>query len=736
MYRQIALITLLLFCGAGAADPLPRPPALQPAVDFWTRVYSEVSTDQGLLHDRDNLSVVYETLDFDVNLWHPKRDRQIERRRDHYRDILRRLGNGKRDNLSAEEQRVLSLWPDDVSNDRLRRAAGSIRFQLGQSDRFRRGLVRSGAWEPHMRDMLRDMGLPEQIAALPHVESSFNPDAYSRVGAAGIWQFTRLTGRRFMQVDHVVDQRMDPFAATLAAGQLLKHNHKVTGDWGLALTAYNHGLAGIRRAARSVGSENIADIIADYDGRNWGFASRNFYPAFLAAVEVDEHAEKYFGRLERHPPIESTAIELPFYTTVDAVLSTFEVDRKTLRELNRGLMDPVWEGQKRIPRGYALRLPGDRDYDQLQSRLAGIGATHRYYAQIPDRWHRVQRGESLSVIAARYDASVRDLMAMNNLRSAHRIRAGEKLRLPVEGETLPVADADGTYTVRRGDSLSEIAKRHGMSLGQLAKVNDISPTITIVPGQTLRVDSGTALAQAQSEPDTSPGVAPAEEKPDTPERVATGPVVPAAGPAASGSTITDLPGRIAGRVGNAIGVPSPAPWALTAFRPEPEPRARLAEVDLSADPTDYTVAENNTIEVQAVETLGHYAEWLDRRASDLRRINRMRYGETLVIGERLKLDFSEVTPGVFEERRRDHHRDLQAEFFETHHIRGALTRVVEPGDSLWSLTRPNTEVPVWLLRQYNPDLDFTRLQPGTEIQVPDITRQTPEVMARGNSSQG
>lgn len=735
MHRHLTVLVLLLlfstFSTTTRAQTLPRPAAIQPAVDFWTRVYSEVSTDQGLLHDRDNLGVVYEKLEFDVNLWHPERDRLIRQRREHYRDILRTLGNGKRDNLSAGEQRVLALWPDDVSDNRLRRAAGNIRFQLGQADRFRRGLVRSGAWEPHMRQMLRDMGLPGEIAALPHVESSFNPDAYSRVGAAGIWQFTRLTGRRFMRVDHVVDQRMDPFAATLAAGQLLKHNYSVTGDWGLALTAYNHGLAGIRRAARTVGSENIADIIERYDGRNWGFASRNFYPAFLAAVEVDEHAEKYFGKLERHPPIRSTAIELPFYTTVEAVIDAFDVDRKTLRELNRGLMEPVWEGRKRIPRGYALRLPGEGNYAQLEKTLAGIPAAARYYAQIPDRWHRVQRGESLSVIAARYDTSVRDLMAMNNLRSAHRVRAGQKLRLPVEGEAVPMADADGTYTVRRGDTLSEIAKRHGMTVAALARANGISPTVTIIPGQTLSVvteqTESTDKAQTLAARESKPGVAPAAEQEPREEEPET---------ARAMADIRLLPGRIAATVANAIGVPSPAPYALAAFRPEPAIAQAPASIDLSADPTDYTVAANNSIQIQAAETLGHYAEWLDRRAADLRRLNNMRYGEALVIGKRLRLDFTDVTPAVFEERRREYHRDLQSAFFETHHIRGVVTQVVEEGDSLWSLTRPNTGIPVWLLRQYNPDLDFTTLQPGTELRVPDIEKQANEPGAQGNSSQG
>ncbi len=705
---------------ARAGPDLPRPASLQPAVDFWTRIYSRVSSSEGLLHDRNNLSVVYDKLALENGYRHPARERRIRQRRAHYRGILQSLASGKRDDLSAEERRVLELWHGDVSRARLRRAAHGIRFQLGQSDKFRRGLIRAGAWEPHMRSILAQMELPPELAALPHVESSFNPEAYSRLGAAGIWQFTRLTGRRFLRVDHIVDERMDPFAATEAAGRLLKQNYSVTGDWGLAITAYNHGLAGVRRAARTTGSNNIADIINSYDGRRWGFASRNFYPAFLAAVEVDEDARAYFGELDPREPFVTETWSLPFYTTVDAVLQAHPVDRPRLRELNRGLRAPVWQGQKYIPEGYSLRLPAGPDQPEPDTLMARIDSEQRYAQQVPDVQHTVRRGESLSGIAARYDTSLQDLMAMNNLRSPHRIRAGQSLRLPVEGKGAIEGD---TYQVNQGDTLSEIARRAGVPTAALARANNLNPDTTLQPGETLQI----ATLQPAGDASGSTG---AVRKPGGAEAVADGsinmPLAPAEPHWSGKDPVEALSRQISAltspAAGEAQSTPTSDPALMGGDRvtavPDPETTG-----DLTADPSDYSVADDHTIEVQAAETLGHYAEWLELRTSDLRRVNNLRYGEPLVIGEPLKLDFTRIEPATFEKRRRNHHREVQSAFFQRNHIRGTRIHHIEPGDSLWNLTRPNTDIPVWLLRQYNPDREFTDLHPGEEIRMPVVEQQ-------------
>ena len=176
------------------------------------------------------------------------------------------------------------LWATDTAPARFAEAADDVRFQLGQSDRFRAGLMRAGAWEAHIAEVLANLGLPAQIAALPHVESSFDPSAYSKVGAAGLWQFMRSTGRRFLRIDNAVDERMDPFRETEAAAQLLNYNYRLLGSWPLAITAYNHGAEGMLRAREQLGTDDIVRIVREYHSPTFGFASRNFYVSFLAAL--------------------------------------------------------------------------------------------------------------------------------------------------------------------------------------------------------------------------------------------------------------------------------------------------------------------------------------------------------------------------------------------------------------------------------------------------------------------
>jgi len=242
---------------SAAPKDFPRPASLERDVEFWKRIYSEVGTDAGLLHDTRNLAVVYEITRIPTGLSSRSREKHTDKRKKHFKQILLKLAKGKRSGLSKEEQRVLGLFPAGVSNGTLKKSASRVRFQLGQANKFRSGVIRSGAYKPFILQNLRNMNLPLEIANLPHVESSYTPTVYSRVGAAGLWQFTRSTGRRFMRVDHVVDERLDPYRASIAAARLLEQNLRVTGSWRLVITADNHGASGMRRAARKLCTKDI-----------------------------------------------------------------------------------------------------------------------------------------------------------------------------------------------------------------------------------------------------------------------------------------------------------------------------------------------------------------------------------------------------------------------------------------------------------------------------------------------
>jgi len=267
------------------------------------------------------------------------------------------------------------------------------------------------------------------LVVLLHVESSYNPLVRSSVGAAGIWQFTRFTGKHYLRVDHVVDERFDPHKSTQAAARLLQRYHAVLKSWPLAITAYNHGLSGVRRAVRETATDDIGEIVRQYKGSRFGFASRNFYVAFLAAADISRNPEPYFGVLERDHPDSHWIVKLPVYLPLSALTEQLDLDADVMRALNPALQRSVWKGKKYVPKDYHLRLPPSVDNEGVTTVFNQIAIADGRTDQVPDIVYRVQRGDTLSEIAQRFNTNVRELMAINNLQSKNRIRSGQSLRL-------------------------------------------------------------------------------------------------------------------------------------------------------------------------------------------------------------------------------------------------------------------------------------------------------------------
>jgi membrane-bound lytic murein transglycosylase D len=688
----LAAFSLPPLTAAAEESPFVRPAELEPDIAFWRRVYTEVTTEGGLLHDQDDLGVVYEVMKLPSDLSQKQRQKRIEDAKKKYSRILDRLAAGATD-LSEEEQRVLDLWPKGTRRSRFEEAAEGVRFQLGQSDRFREGIVRSGAWREHIAATFKKMGLPTELAALPHVESSFNTYAYSKVGAAGMWQFMRGTGRRFLRIDAAVDERLDPYRSTEAAARFLEQNYIVLGSWPLALTAYNHGPGGMKRAQEQLGTSDIVTVVRKYNSRSFGFASRNFYVAFLAALEIDSDPDKFFGQIRRNANDTSLVLEVPAFVPASRLATVLELDRDELRRLNPSLLPSVWRGARHVPRGFELRVPNTINLDEVLGQLSG---GEHYDAQVAETQHRVRSGESLSSIATRYGTSIAAIAELNNLDRPYRIRAGQVLALPGSRQQAPVAvvasagrpeaaapppkpptpptgvvgGEENRYVVKRGDTLEKIAAKHGLSQDSLMELNNIRNRNFLYEGQVL------ALAR-------SARAAPPVEAEVPVEVVASAPVPE---PAEDTEAAEPTSEREAEEIGPAL-------------------VAGTQAAD-SADPADYSVGADETVMVQAAETLGHYAEWLDVRASDLRRLN--------------KMSFAKVTQDQFEARRMEYHRQLQEVFFTQFRIKDTATHVVRPGESIWVIAQQRYNIPIWLLRQYNPDLDLGDIRPGTKLVIPIV----------------
>jgi membrane-bound lytic murein transglycosylase D len=698
MKRLTGWLLVLLLCSfsclAGAADQLlPRPPALEPDVQFWIRVYTQVSTDAGFIHDQHDLSVVYETLHFDADMPPAARQREVDAERRRFHDVLLRLASGAAP-ASPEERRVRALW-GDASPARLAAAADDVRFQLGQSDRFRAGLVRAGAWQSHIAEVLSQMGLPPELAVLPDVESSFNPAAYSKVGAAGLWQFLRSTGRRFLRIDAAVDERFDPFRETEAAAQLLAYNYRLLGTWPLAITAYNHGAAGMLRAREQLGTTDIVRIVRDYHSPTFGFASRNFYVSFLAALAVTQDPQKYFGTLPRSAPIRFHEVRMPARAQAAELLRTLDIDRHVLEQLNPALRPTVWSGRRAIPAGYVLRLPATQSDWTSQLLAQRLGGAHEVRVTVTQRLAAAAAGRAgAGPGAAR--AEVRPVA----LAPAATAAATDVLldsRADTAGTALQAAAAMASgpqfYLVQPQDTINSIADRTGVPLARLMTLNAIPGQDFLYEGERLRL-----VPQAPA-----PGTA----------------ITPSTAALAQQAVQEDQQEDQAVALANRLAAVNEPVSAAEAQAEGPQLLPGVGAPQ-SVDPVDYSVAADGSIHVVAAETLGHYAEWLDVSAERLRVLNHLRGRRPVLIGRRLLLDFGRVSRAQFEQHRREYHEQLQAAYFASHRITGTQIYVVRRGDSLWNITKRDLKIPIWLLQQYNPSLDFSALRPGTQVALPRV----------------
>jgi len=239
----------------------------------------------------------------------------------------------------------------------------------------------------------------------------------------------RSTGRLYMRVDDIVDERLDPFRSTEAAARLLLSNYRLLGSWPLAITAYNHGPGGMRRARQVMGTDDFGVIARNYRSRTFGFASRNFYPSFLAALTIDQDPQRYFPGVTRAPEMQFHEISMPGYADIKRLEKALDVPIGQLRELNPALRPAVWSGERLVPRGYRLRLPPERPISSDEF-VARVGADQIYVAQIGPQAHKIGRGENLHKIARKYGLNVRRIAELNGLDPAAKLKHGRVLKLP------------------------------------------------------------------------------------------------------------------------------------------------------------------------------------------------------------------------------------------------------------------------------------------------------------------
>ncbi len=618
----LLILPFLHAAPVSAATHFPRYPVIENNVRFWEKIYSRYSTSQAVVHDSENLAIIYDVIPI-VNHRLPgsaKINKPIFRGiKNKYVTILRRLAKNTTPR-GSEEKRVLALF-GKTNRTRLQTAANSIRIQIGQKDRFEEGVIRSGAYIDQIKKIFKQKGLPEDLAYLPHVESSFNHRAYSKFGASGIWQFTRSTGKQFLSINYAVDERQDPILASYAAASFLQNNYKSLKNWPLAVTAYNYGPAGMRRAQKAHGG--YEQIFRHYRQGHFKFASRNFYSEFLAALRVARKLEQS-ATLKIKKPLKTLRLQLPAFMAASDVSTHFRISMGTLKKLNPALRKAVFQGKKYIPKGYILHLPKN---GQQQHLLTSIPSRLYHSKQKPTRFYRVRSGDTAGKIAEKFGVSLRSLRKTNNLNKHATIFVGQNLRIP-------------------GNSVSSGRSRKNIS---------------------------------QTQKKTS-------------------------------------------RQSSAAGIP------VLADGKKSKPNWKKIQTARSVVLGELSVREiqqkensrSGTITIQPEESVELLADWLNVKPDAIRRLNSFQIKRLLQPDESIQIPLNKISGKKFEEKRFDFHLETEEDFFNVYKIVGVTSYTVEKGDTVWEICRRKFDLPLWLLKKYNTNLNFSGLRSSQQLTIPIV----------------
>jgi len=654
-------------------NEFPIYPAIKPNVDFWVSIFTKYSKSHGVIHDTNNLSIIYEVvpLDSSETVSASACNQKIKAAAiQKYKEILLKLSNGITP-LSDEENRIAALFGPNATASDFELAISNIRCQTGLSKEFKEGLIRAGAVLDEFKRIFKAHGLPVDLVYLPCVESSYNFKAYSKLGAAGIWQFTHSTGKMYMEIDYVVDERRDPYISTDAAARLLKKNYEVLGEWPLAITAYNHGLTGMLRAKNTAG--NYENIFKTYQGPSFKFASRNFYSEFIAARIVAKNHEKHFGNLRFQSPAAFQMVKTKGYLMAKDLMNLFNLSADEIQTLNPSLRPPVFTEQKYIPKGFSLKLPKTFSVYEIDNRLASLYKG----GQKPSRFHKVQKGDTISSIARLHSIRLNELIKANDLGNKTNIVIGQNLRIPVKDEII-------------------IAKKEPVRTKAL---------IPELPKPDLeKPDVGKPVIEK-----------PIQEKPEQEKKPADIDLNPMTGLDPMIETgMAQVNEPLINPVFDAVAVPV---TEATPVNPRIDMNdIRILQIERKGGfPIGF-------IKVEAEETLGHYAGWLKISALEIRKLNGFKPKDPISIDQKIKIPLNKITAQAFEEQRYEFHKEMEEDFFSNFSIQGVETYEIKNGDNIWRLCANDLEVPFWLLKTYNPEINFNSLQLKQKIKYPIISK--------------
>jgi len=346
------------------------PANLNSRVFFWAMVYGFYTSKEIVVHDREDLSIVYNVLDFTL-IWDDtslnryqkfiKMRKEIDIELNRIKTILEALKNKKA--KSQEELEIYKLHKDKINiknkSQILNDAIKNLRTQTGQKDFFKQGISSSGSYMEQIEKIFYEQKLPVELARLSFVESSFNINAVSKVGAKGLWQIMDETGMYYLELSKHIDERISPIKASRVAASILKQDYRILKTWPLAVTAYNFGAARLKRAVSTHKNSDLAYLINNYKNPYFGFAVKNFYASFLAALHVYTYQDFLFGKIEKHKAKNLEGLIIEKDININALANILSLSIEEISEYNPDLKKPVLSGAVDIKKGYEIKLPKD-----------------------------------------------------------------------------------------------------------------------------------------------------------------------------------------------------------------------------------------------------------------------------------------------------------------------------------------------------------------------------------------
>lgn len=503
----------------------PCPPALRRRVDFWVEVFSRWDKNTAILHDYDAPWRVYQTID-GVNGCSEK---SVKRERKRLQANLNALADRLKKDQPPEGkiQRHLAEQFDRLNSRIVYKAAKNIRCQLGVQDQFIGALARFERYKGLVSEIIADNNMPADLLYLPFVESSYRANAYSKVGAAGMWQIMPNTARSLgMELNAVLDERLDPEAATQGAMRYFKNAQKTLiplakeARPGISqaeinpfiVTSYNYGVNGMRRAMKQLGPD-FPKVLDEYKSAAFQVAVKNFYASFLAAGYLARNADTYFANVESDSVLRYQTFVLPVPTSIERIKYQFGLYEGDLKPLNPALTRFAWNNWRLIPAGYRLHLPYQKNrwLAEIDALKALPPEPESQFKQV----YRVRRGDTACAIANAFKVNCKELISVNQLGKRATIRVGQKLDIPgrspkaakstvARSTTAKTSVAKvesvsrvGTYTVKSGDTACGIAQRYGVACRELIRLNQLGRKAKISIGQRLKIP-GLSAASAQA----------------------------------------------------------------------------------------------------------------------------------------------------------------------------------------------------------------------------------------------